>query len=83
MNPLPTPEWAIARIEIVTKFDDPEVLEAALELLVALTGLNDRDRHLPDHVANRDDAARAAIDFAYRRTPTCGRHCEEDLGIAV
>lgn len=84
MTPLsPTPDWAVSRFEIVAKFDDPEVLQAALELLVVLTGLNDKDRHLPDHVAIRDDATRAAIDFGYRRTPICANHCEEDLGIAV
>lgn len=79
----PSPDWAISCMERISKFDDPDVLEAALELVVGLTGLNDKERDLPDHLAIRDDAARAAADFGYRKTSDCDRHCEEYLGIAV
>ena len=67
----------------IMKFDDPDVLSAALDLVVGLTGLNDPDRADASHMALRDDAARAAVHFGYGETQDCYRHCEEDLGIAV
>lgn len=67
----------------IMKFDDPEVLTAALDLVVGLTGLNDPQREEASHIAVRDDAARAAVHFGYTETESCHRHCEEDLGIAV
>lgn len=83
MTSQPTPDWAISCMERITKFDDPDVLEAALELVVGLSGLNDTARAAPSHTAAREDSARAALDFGYRRTVDCERHCEEYLGIAV
>lgn len=79
----PTPEWAVSCMERIVKLDDPDVLDAVLDLLVGVSGLNDKERLQPAHLAIRDDAAMAAIDFGYRRTETCERHCHEDLGIAV
>jgi hypothetical protein len=67
----------------IMKFDDPDLLDAALDLVVGLSGLNDPDRSNPSHIALRDDAARAAVHFGYQQTEKCYRHCEEDLGIAV
>jgi len=79
----PTPDWAVSCMKRIMKFDDPDLLDATLDLVVGLTGLNDVDRGEPSHVAVRDDAARAAVHFGYRQTEDCYRHCEEDLGIAV
>lgn len=78
-----TPDRARSYMKIVTKFDDPEVLEAVLGLVLGASGLNDVDRADPGHIAQRDDFARAALDFGYRKTPDCDRRCEEYLGIAV
>lgn len=70
-------------MERITKFDDPDLLDAVLELVVGVTGLNDRERERPARIAVRDDAARAAIEFGYRKTADCDKHCDEYLGIAV
>jgi hypothetical protein len=84
MNPLSfTPDRAISLMAIITKFDDPKLLDAALELVVGISGLNDHDRSDPRHIASRADCARAALEFGYRKTDDCERHCEEYLGIAV
>ena len=78
-----TPDWAESLMERITKFDDPDVLSAALELVVGLAGLNDSDRLLPARVRMRDDAAQAAVDYGYRKTDHC-QQCETDfLGLAV
>lgn len=84
MSPLSfTPDRAISLMAIISKFDDQTLLDAALELVVGVAGLNDQDRRDPRHVAARDDCARAALEFGYRKTVDCDRHCEEYLGIAV
>lgn len=84
MNPQSfTPERAAVLMAIISKFDDQTQIDAALELVVGVTGLNDRDRRDPGHVAARDDCARAALEFGYRKTIDCDHHCEEYLGIAV
>jgi hypothetical protein len=79
----PTPDWAESCMKRIMKFDDPDVLDAAIEIVVGLTGLNDPKRADASRIALRDDAARAAVHFGYRQTQECYRHCEEDLGIAV
>lgn len=79
----PTPDRAVILMERITKFDDPELLEAVLELVTVVSGLDDGERRKPGHAAKREDAARAALDFGYRKTVDCDRHCEEYLGIAV
>lgn len=86
MLPLkPTPDWAISCMKRITKFEDPEVLQAALELVTVLGGLNvDEDgRADPVSVGIRADAAQAAVDFGYRKTEHCDQGCREYLGIAV
>lgn len=79
----PTPDWAESCMKRITKYDDPELLDTVLEFVLGLTGLNDKDRNNPSHLALRDDAARAALDFGYRLTQDCEQRCEEYLGIAV
>lgn len=78
-----TPDWAVSCMKRIMKFDDPEVLSAALDLVVGLSGLNDPDRLDASHVALRDDAARAAAHFGYGETEECYQHCEDYLGINV
>ena len=69
----------------ITKFDDPDLLDAVLDLVVGLSGLNvgDQERASGDHLALRTDAAQAAVDYGYRKTVHCQRGEEEYLGIAV
>lgn len=78
-----TPDRAISLMRIANKYDDPELLDAVLELVTGSSGLNDKERCDPRHVAQRHDFARAALDFGYRQTTDCNQHCEEYLGIAV
>lgn len=81
----PTPDWAVSCMKRITKFDDPEVLQAALELVTALGGLHleEDERIHPMSVGVRADAAQAAVDFGYRKTEHCDQSCREYLGIAV
>jgi hypothetical protein len=78
-----TPDRAVSYMKVITKFDDPDLLDAVLAIVIGISGLNDLDRLDPRHTAARDDAARAALDFGYRKTADCDQHCEEYLGIAV
>lgn len=70
-------------MERILKFDDPEVLDAVLDLLIGVSGLNDKERSVPSHIAIREDSVRAAVEFGYRKTEDCEHHCLEYLGIAV
>ena len=81
----PTPDWAQSCMRRITKFDDPDLLDAVLDLVVGLSGLNvsDQERASFEHLALRTDAAQAALDFGYRQTGHCQRGEEEYLGIAV
>lgn len=81
----PTPDWAISCMERITKFDDPDLLDAVLDLVVGVSGLNlsDRNRFDPENIRLRQDAAMAAVDIGYRKTAHCQRGEEEYLGIAV
>lgn len=84
MNPpILTPDLAVSYMRVITKFDDAELLDAALRLILGASGLDDAERDQPHRVSLRDDFARAALDFGYRKTSDCDRHCEEYLGIAV
>lgn len=78
-----TPERAESYMKTVTKYDDPDLLNAVLYLVLGVSGLDDAERDLPGHVSQRDNAARAALSYGYRKTPDCDRHCEAYLGIAV
>lgn len=81
----PSPDWAVSCMKRITKFDDPDVLQAALELVTALGGLNleEDERSLPMNVGVRADAAQAAVDFGYRKTTHCDQSEREYLGLAV
>ena len=81
----PTPDWAISCMRRITKFDDPEVLQATLELVTVLGGLNlgEAERIDAMSVGVRADAAQAAVDFGYRKTDHCDQSCRQYLGIAV
>lgn len=61
----PTPDWALQRIRtIVDNNDEPEVLEAVLELLAAVCASETQDRF-------KYEAAWTAIDYGYCKTDDC------------
>lgn len=82
---LPTPDWAVSLMKRITKYDDPDVLDAALEIVTVLGGLNigEEERIDKRSVDMRADAAQAAVDFGYRKTEDCENHCKQYLSIAV
>lgn len=66
-------DWAVSRMRTILKYNDPEVLDAVLELL---SGVG-------DFAGEKGDCLQAALDFGYRQTEDCEKHCQEYLGIAV
>ena len=68
-----TPDWAISCMKRINKHDDQDVLDAALELVAGVY----------DSTGDKGDAAQAALDYGYRQTTDCEKHCMEYLGIAV
>jgi hypothetical protein len=68
-----TPDWAISCVDRITKFDDPDVLDAMIELVAGVF----------DERGDKCDCALAALEYAYRKTHDCEQHCQEYLGIAV
>jgi len=68
-----TPDWAVSCMKRIIKYDDPDLLDAALELIAGVS----------DFTGEKGDCAQAALDYGYRQTEDCERHCQEYLGIAV
>lgn len=73
----PSPDWARQRIDtILNDTDDPEVLDALLELLAALAPTEDQDKF-------KHEAAWAAIERGYFRTEDARLAARRYLGVAV
>lgn len=73
----PTPDWAVEKFrKVIDDIDDPEVLDAALELLAALAPTKEQDKF-------KHEAAWAAITDGYSRTADVRVAAERYLGIAV
>jgi len=68
-----TPDCAVSCMKRIIKYDDPDLLDAALELIAGVS----------DFTGEKGDCAQAALDYGYRQTEDCERHCQEYLGIAV
>lgn len=62
----PTPDWATSRIQTLVENCEPEVLEAALELLAAICPDANQDKF-------KHEAAWAAIDTGYHHLEDCKR----------
>jgi hypothetical protein len=61
----PTPEWAVSKIRtIIDNNDEPQVLEAVLELVAGLCATELQDKF-------KFEAAWAAIDEGYCKTEDC------------
>lgn len=72
----PSPEWAINCLDRILTTDDPDVLEAVLELLAGLVPTETENKY-------KYDAACAAIDYGYSKTEHCRRSGRQYLGLAV
>lgn len=68
-----SPDWAVSRMEIITKYDDPILLDAVMELLAGVY----------DTRGDKGDCAQAALEYGYRKTADCQKHCDDYLSIAV
>jgi len=72
----PTSDWAKSRIDVIVPRDDPEALDALLELLAAVAPTQEEEKY-------KHELAWAAIDHGYKRTKDCCDSCRRYLGIAV
>lgn len=66
-----SPDWAVSCMERINKFDDPDVLDAVMELVNGV--------HCER--GNKGDAAQAALRWAYQQTPHCAERCREYLAL--
>lgn len=77
MIPLhPTPEWAVSCIDRIAKYDDPDLLDAVLELLATVSSDKESDKF-------KYEAAWAAIDYGFTKTAGVRKAAQVYLGIAV
>lgn len=61
----PTPDWAVSKIKtLIENCDEPEALEAALELVAAVCCAEDQDKF-------KHEAAWAALNYGYCLTDDC------------
>jgi hypothetical protein len=73
----PTPERAIHCMSRILKYDDPDVVDAVMELLASVAASKEGDKF-------RYEAAWAAIDYAFTKHPVALRKASTDyLGVAV
>ena len=75
---VPTPEWAIECFDRVVRCDDPEIIDALLELLAGIAPDGDWD-HADENKPYKYDAAWAAIQYGFRKTIHCEEACREHL----
>lgn len=68
-----SPDRAISLMQTINKFDDPEVLAAAIELVNAT--------HCQQ--GEKGDAAQAALRWAYRQTTHCAEQCKQYLELGL
>lgn len=73
---LPTPEWAEVCIDRIVKNDDPDQLDALLELLAAIAPTKKEEKY-------KNEIAWAAIDYGYKKTDDCRKSCRKYLGVAA
>jgi hypothetical protein len=71
----PTPDWAISCMERIMKSDDPDQLDALLELLAAIAPTEGEEKY-------KHEIAWAAIDHGYKRTEHCRKSGRRYLGVA-
>lgn len=70
-----TPDWAVSCVKRIIKTDDPDQLDALLELLAGIAPTEEEEKY-------KYDVAWAAIDFAYQGTADCHISCRQYLGVA-
>lgn len=73
----PTPDWAVEKFrKLIDDINEPEALDAALELLAAVAPTREQDKF-------KHEAAWAAIQYGYCKTSDVRAAAERYLGIAV
>lgn len=73
----PTPEWAVSKMKVVTRYGDPELIEAVMELVATVAADKESDKF-------KNEAAWAAIDHGFSKSPDALRKAAQaHLGIAV
>lgn len=73
----PTPDWAVSKIKTaLDNSDEPEGLDAILELLAAVAPTQEQDKF-------KYEAAWAAIEYGYKRTSDVKLAARKYLGVAV
>lgn len=73
----PTPDWAVAKIKtVLNETDDPEAVDAMLELLAAVAPTPEQDKF-------KHEAAWAAIEYGYTKTADVRIAARRYLGVAV
>lgn len=73
----PTPDWAVSKVEVILEHvDEPEVIDALMELLAFLCATQEQDKF-------KHEAAWAAIECGYKRTADLHIAARRYLGIAV
>lgn len=72
----PTPDWAKRCVDRIVKTDDPDMLDALMELLAAVAPTEDEEKY-------KSEVAWAAIDHAFTMSEHCRRSCRQHLGVAV
>lgn len=71
-----SPDWAITCVDRIIKDDDPDQLDALLELLAGVAPTEEQDKY-------KHEAAWAAIEHGYKQTRDLPRAARAYLGIAV
>ena len=72
----PTPDWGKSQFDKIVKCDDPEALQALLELLAVIAPTEQEEKY-------KYEIAWAVIQHGYRRTADCDKSCRRYLGIVA
>lgn len=72
-----TPDWAVSKVKrILADADEPEVVDAIIELLAAVAPTQEQDKF-------KYEAAWAAIEYGYTQTADVHIAARRYLGVAV
>lgn len=72
----PTPEWAVSCMELVLQYGDPALTNAVMELVAGTSASETEDKF-------KHEAAWAAIDHGFAKSPELRVAAKRHLGVAV
>lgn len=72
----PTPEWAVSHMDRVLQYGDPDLTRSVMELLAGTSANQDEDKF-------KHEAAWAAIDHGFAKSPELRDAAKRYLGVAV